>query len=109
MMHNTHSQSPGGCNKEMTKSGIIDWENYHFGADNSGKYYQWDMFRARDDRTMRRMEESGVAVIDVRMLYQRTDAHVGSHSGDDPEVRGVSVHDMLAMPISTRCAAGCAV
>lgn len=87
-MHGTlHRQAPGGCSKELTKSGIIDWSTYAFGANNNSNYYQWDHFRARDARTIRKMEEQGVPVIDVRMLYQRTDAHVGSQSGDDPTVR----------------------
>eukprot|EP00040_Diaphanoeca_grandis_P002651 m.278678 g.278678 ORF g.278678 m.278678 type:complete len:426 (-) comp137854_c0_seq1:109-1386(-) len=61
------TQNPAGCTSELS-----DGVNY---AGNTT--YNWHLMRARDERVLVRLQQHGLPFLDMRMLYNRTDAHVG--------------------------------
>ena len=66
------TQSPGGCSANLSR-GVA-------GADYES-VYNYATFAARDERVVRALAAYGLPYLDVRMLYNRTDAHVDSRVG----------------------------
>eukprot|EP00566_Odontella_aurita_P009963 CAMPEP_0113531820 /NCGR_PEP_ID=MMETSP0015_2-20120614/3707_1 /TAXON_ID=2838 /ORGANISM="Odontella" /LENGTH=418 /DNA_ID=CAMNT_0000430695 /DNA_START=96 /DNA_END=1352 /DNA_ORIENTATION=+ /assembly_acc=CAM_ASM_000160 len=70
------TQSPGGCTENMIKKHPLDagktfpWDSISYNT------YQHDKFFERDQETILKMIQNDVPILDLRMLYSRSDAHV---------------------------------
>lgn len=78
------TSQPGGCLDHPVYPGDPDSDESNCFANDETRY-NWNQFPWRDARTIARLNEHRhshrVGVIDMRMLYWRKDAHVGSHDG----------------------------
>ena len=59
---------PGGCTRNMADPVVFE--------------HNWGTFRGRDERAIRRLSLFNVPILDLRMLHNRSDAHISSH--DNP-------------------------
>jgi hypothetical protein len=70
------TQQPGGCTKAISDG---------FGTEESQHKYNYRTFRPRDEIVIARLRALGLPFLDLRALYNRSDAHVcsGRYSADE--------------------------
>jgi len=68
--------SPAGCTEKPSTLHPLDAGDL-FEVDITPRYYDyWERFYERDTKMVRKMVNLGVPILDSRMLYGRTDAHI---------------------------------
>lgn len=74
------TQQPAGCTDEIfhPEDPIRAAREFNFNKTDRSKEYGFDTFYPRDVYAMKRFQASGVPILDLRMLYSRSDAHRSS-------------------------------
>lgn len=70
------TQQPGGCTEDIFLPKHPSM--VHYLMDPSVYSYNWDQFYERDLMLIHRLQKVGVPYLDMRMLYSRSDSHIGN-------------------------------
>ena len=63
------TQNPAGCSENISDG--INYPDYN----GTSSWFNFHLFRARDGRAVTKLQRYNIPIIDVRMLYNRSDAH----------------------------------